>query len=465
MLIVLDNFESPWEAQRKQVEGVLGRLVALGNLTLVITMRGTERPRNIKWDELSDCKHRELSALDRYSARSLFLEISKHDGYSAGGDSDDPDDLDKLIDACDYIPLPITLMAQLIGDGLETVPALLQRRQKMLPLLVIDDSSDDPLDNMTVSIQLSINSHRIQSHPGSLVLLYIIAMLPDGILDEHLDAAARHIQDFDQSKRALLRTSLIYRGENCNRFRMHSLIRSYAIANLSGGSINAIRALATDFWDMLKRAWKDEHVVASEGNLCAAGVRVVKSELGNIESLTRYILTEKIHDHDTIEAAFEAAVAIACLYFQTSLGTFALLADFQVDIEKHGNKKLLADSLYWTAIASVRFHTNVKGLLQKARPSFQFEKALKLYGELGDESGRAECYRQLASVAFVARRFDENLSLLEEAMKVHCNTGNRERQVSTHTLPSSVRFMMLIRYSTGGNVGIDGTSSSCYRKI
>ena len=121
MLIVLDNFESPWEAQRQQVEDVLGRLAALDNLTLVITMRGTERPRNIKWNELLDCKHRELSTLDRYSARSLFLEISKHDGYSAGGDSDDPDELDTLIDACDYIPLPITLMAQLVEDGSETV--------------------------------------------------------------------------------------------------------------------------------------------------------------------------------------------------------------------------------------------------------------------------------------------------------------------------------------------------------
>ncbi|KAH7092786.1 hypothetical protein BKA62DRAFT_65768 [Auriculariales sp. MPI-PUGE-AT-0066] len=66
LLIVLDNFETPWEvlSQRAATERFLGELSSLTNVTLLLTMRGCERPlghhgRYLLWNPSghSDLKH------------------------------------------------------------------------------------------------------------------------------------------------------------------------------------------------------------------------------------------------------------------------------------------------------------------------------------------------------------------------------------------------------------------------
>ncbi len=45
-MLILDNFETPWEplASRDEVETLLAQLTDIPNLTLVVTLRGAERP-------------------------------------------------------------------------------------------------------------------------------------------------------------------------------------------------------------------------------------------------------------------------------------------------------------------------------------------------------------------------------------------------------------------------------------
>ncbi|KAJ7145078.1 hypothetical protein C8R43DRAFT_1197214, partial [Mycena crocata] len=50
-LVVLDNFETPWEpvTGRAQVEELLSLLTDIPHVALLITMRGAERPGRVKW--------------------------------------------------------------------------------------------------------------------------------------------------------------------------------------------------------------------------------------------------------------------------------------------------------------------------------------------------------------------------------------------------------------------------------
>jgi hypothetical protein len=75
-LIVLDNFETPWDtgaSSKKDVETFLASLCALDTLSVVITMRGSERPAGVQW---SRPFLPQLGPLDVASARGAFLALS-----------------------------------------------------------------------------------------------------------------------------------------------------------------------------------------------------------------------------------------------------------------------------------------------------------------------------------------------------------------------------------------------------
>jgi hypothetical protein len=75
-LIVLDNFETPWDSSatsKKDVETFLASLCALDTLSVVITMRGSERPAGIQW---SRPVLPQIGPLDVTSARKAFLALS-----------------------------------------------------------------------------------------------------------------------------------------------------------------------------------------------------------------------------------------------------------------------------------------------------------------------------------------------------------------------------------------------------
>jgi len=53
LLLVLDNFETPWDESDNQteVESVLGRIAAVFHVTLIVTMRGVACPSDVAWTQ------------------------------------------------------------------------------------------------------------------------------------------------------------------------------------------------------------------------------------------------------------------------------------------------------------------------------------------------------------------------------------------------------------------------------
>ncbi|KZV82621.1 hypothetical protein EXIGLDRAFT_702363 [Exidia glandulosa HHB12029] len=103
-LLVLDNFESAWESpeQRQETESVLGFLAGIHGVSIMITLRGSERPHGVAWT----IPHLPpLATLGSSFATQLFVAISDMDDANP--------DLSKLLACTDHIPLAIVLLANL----------------------------------------------------------------------------------------------------------------------------------------------------------------------------------------------------------------------------------------------------------------------------------------------------------------------------------------------------------------
>lgn len=77
-LLVLDNFESVWEAERSrpEAESVLQLLCAIDSLSLVVTLRGSEAPFGVAWTRPFVLP---LTPLDAAAAKQVFLAIADVD--------------------------------------------------------------------------------------------------------------------------------------------------------------------------------------------------------------------------------------------------------------------------------------------------------------------------------------------------------------------------------------------------
>ena len=99
----LDNFESPWDQlspRKRAVEMLLADITALPSVTVLITMRGGERPKETAWT---------LPVLPPLT--NLPHDAAKRTWKSLAGTCDEW--ADKLIEAVDCLPLAVTLLGSL----------------------------------------------------------------------------------------------------------------------------------------------------------------------------------------------------------------------------------------------------------------------------------------------------------------------------------------------------------------
>ncbi|KAJ7450406.1 hypothetical protein FB451DRAFT_1527541 [Mycena latifolia] len=104
---VLDNLETIWESLEFQthVEKLLALLANIDHLALMVTMRGAERPANIKWVRPF---LEPLKPLAQDAAHKTFVDILKT--------------LTKIVLLANNMPLAIDLIAHLVDyDGFDSV--------------------------------------------------------------------------------------------------------------------------------------------------------------------------------------------------------------------------------------------------------------------------------------------------------------------------------------------------------
>ena len=165
-LILLDNFETPWntvDETRKTVSDTLCQLSKLRHVGILVTMRGADPPcDDIEWQK------RHIRNIDKESARFIFHEIHPKS-------KDDPD-VDTLLAALGFMPFAVTLMARLGRKSLSSAKDLLNQWSEDGTDMI--SSSRSAEENMNRSISLSIDLLRQDS--DAISLLETLSLLPGG---------------------------------------------------------------------------------------------------------------------------------------------------------------------------------------------------------------------------------------------------------------------------------------------
>ncbi|KAG5650377.1 hypothetical protein H0H81_012438 [Sphagnurus paluster] len=181
-IILLDNFETPWnidDAQaRSQVERILYAINKIPHITIVVTMRSSNPPaEQIMWHSI------DLQAVDHDAALQIYFDV-----YGDRGNSlvhDDPD-LPGLLKMIGHMPLAVTLMAKAAKlTGLSA--AKLAHKYEERGTAMLGPSGTDATHNMELCISLSVDSAPMKRVPEAFELLAILAMLPAGATFETLD--------------------------------------------------------------------------------------------------------------------------------------------------------------------------------------------------------------------------------------------------------------------------------------
>ncbi|KAF8268819.1 P-loop containing nucleoside triphosphate hydrolase protein [Lactarius quietus] len=215
-IICFDNFESPWDQDvevKHSVEGLLSRVTELHHVTVLITMRGAERPAGTQWTQPF---LKPLETFQHDAAKEIWQAIAgNYDNFA-----------EKLIKAVDYVPLAVDLLSHLSQVA---PPALLWKEWSLKHIRAIQTGQEHRLLNLEHSILLSINSGRMNANPSAKNLLGVLCVLSDGLHMEHLNKFNEMLSGLDitSSLYILLQCSLIKLNEE--RYQPHPIIRHFCL--------------------------------------------------------------------------------------------------------------------------------------------------------------------------------------------------------------------------------------------
>lgn len=216
-LLLLDNFETPWDIESRQSEitDVLCALSAFPHLAILLTMRGTlPGVGRVKW---STPALPPLAGLPVKASRDLYVDIDPK------ADSDVA--LEELLSELDQMPLAVTLMAKVGSEG--DTPTQLLKKWGSRGTDAIDETGGDRRTSVSLSIELSLRSNLMKKNPAALQLLSVLALLPAGVRNDALETLVPAIIDPTKARAILLRTSLVYSRIETDSLNVLSPIRSY----------------------------------------------------------------------------------------------------------------------------------------------------------------------------------------------------------------------------------------------
>ncbi|KZW03356.1 hypothetical protein EXIGLDRAFT_759221 [Exidia glandulosa HHB12029] len=296
-LLVLDNFETVWEAgtDRLAAEEVLGLLSGICGLSLIVTARGSERPQGAMWHQPL---LRPLGPLSDTSAKQIFTAIADVDDRT-------PYFADLLHDL-DNIPLAITLLASQAQS--EPLDDLFLRWTQLKTASLTRASGQDRLNSVEASIKLSLESPRMTAEVDATTVLSLLSVLPLGTTRHDFDIWASHLPNADRAISAVLQNALAYRTQD-ERIRVLSPIREFILLHHPPQD-NAIHPLYAHYFGVAQ---------AEEGALypTPAVIAAVSTELENFSYVIRYALRTGAET----SAALQAAVWFIQLVYNGGLGT------------------------------------------------------------------------------------------------------------------------------------------------
>ncbi|HEX8347887.1 MAG TPA: TIR domain-containing protein [Actinoplanes sp.] len=378
-VLVLDNADTPWEADPGGTVRLLRTLVNVPKLALVASFRGRQIPDDVPWRAPI-----EVEPLDRDAGRRLFISI-------AGPRYAEDPRLDELVRLQDGLPLTIDLLARQAGDGPDLAD-LWQRWHRL--------DADDVTGDIGVTFEVSINSPR--TTPAARRLLALLGVLPDGIALDDLDVLVPgEGGDAAGSLRGVgLATDEEY------RIRTLQPIAEYVRRHYPPEPEDLGRAAVH-----YRRRGEE---LGSQGGApggAEASARL-SAEIGNLDAM----LHLGFADADPTPS-IDAAVAIASFIRFSGLGSTRLLESARKAAERiHDDRRQALTLSRMGHVAFVRTEHDVA--------AGRFQAALRLFDQVHDEPGRADCIRGLAHVDRAEGRPLEARSRYEAARRIFMRAGD-----------------------------------------
>lgn len=251
-ILVIDNLETIWEPDtcRAEVEEFLGHLDAIDSLSIIITMRGIQRPDGMSWTRPS------LPALEALNFESATCLLEEKSGTTAD------EYAMNLLRSIDGIPLAVSVLASLVRDGSETTQSLWHRwnNEKVLTS-IIEIGGRSRLTNLNRSIHHSLSSPQIKGHDDIVEILAMFPTLPNGfsLSEDMLDDLQNNFPlnvYLRPAIKVLQRISIAYTDKSTDnprlRLRLLSPVRYYCQTVLPS-SKSLQDALVTFYADLLTR--------------------------------------------------------------------------------------------------------------------------------------------------------------------------------------------------------------------
>ena len=400
-LLCLDDFESPWDqpgASRKAVELLLADITAITSVTVLITMRGGERPKETKWSSPM------LTPLTNFRR-----DAAKRTWECLAGTCDEW--AEKLIDVVDCQPLAVTLLGSLAEVA--TAETLWERWQKE-NIAVVEKEKGNKQASLDFSIALSLESGRMATDPASRRLLGILSLLPDGMPASPSPEFRRFfpdIPDISRSLDTLLGCSLAVRTAG-KRVQVNSLVRLYCE--------NHAVAAPED-----RRALRDYYVtLASHGydNLSDDLFKRMTTEMNNMESVLQRSLTWT--PPSEITPVVEAMIAYT--QFGSFIGNFSD-AVITCAIQAQGlSDETLGDCL--TSLGSICLSDDRVNAAEE-----HFLRALTLHQKAQDVVGQANDYCHLGDVSYRSDEMEEAKTNYRKAYDLYVQLDNTYGQANVLT--------------------------------
>ncbi|KAF7978284.1 hypothetical protein HWV62_1136 [Athelia sp. TMB] len=284
-LLLLDNFESVWEAESDHgsIRDLLLKTSNAPSASLIITMRAATPPPGVRWTYFES-----LPPLSPASSRDIFLAIND----SCGKDLPDSDAvLEQLLKELDYVPLAIHLLAQ---ASLGFSPRFMreQWRERRIQILRLDSFTEDKLESVEVSVSLSIKSLERAGHPEAIRLLGMFCLLPDGLLQwqTRLGLVAQCLPTSPSDFLLLRKFALVY--TTGNKLGVLSPIRHFILQHYPPDSEH-VQCVHGIFWKLV-----GTYSRVNFGPEFDSAKEALRPEIGNISNLiehaVRYQPTKRI---------------------------------------------------------------------------------------------------------------------------------------------------------------------------
>ncbi|KAJ7873790.1 hypothetical protein B0H14DRAFT_3131133, partial [Mycena olivaceomarginata] len=367
-LVILDNFETPWEPveYRGKVEEFLSLLADISHVTLMITMRGTERPRKLHWTRPF---LRPLLPLDLIAARQTFIDIAD--------EMHDDTEIDNLLGITDNIPLAIQLIASIAAS--EGCQATLKRWN--LERIALLSTGYDKHSNLEISIMLSLSSPRLQSSPHAVELLSLMSLLSDGISDLDLVQSNIPILDIPSCKTTLVRTSLAY-IDHAGRFKVLAPIREYIhiIRPPSLQLVRPLRKYSVDLLNLYMAQWWHSSLFM---------VDLVPRLLSNLGNLHNILLQGLDSDHNDLRESIRGIIMLNSLNLMMHRGLSPLMLRLPEILSRLDDHEL--QGRFITGVLEARYFDVLPD------PEIAINNGIEHFHRIQDYDGEVQLYVAIAA--------------------------------------------------------------------